>query len=74
MLNSGLLCLNKYKNEKKGCLCTTDVFPYDSVASMHFDYPTDFAQKKTDMSFDLITQYYHICGVLGFNGKIQLVV
>ena len=46
MLNSGLLCLNKYKNEKKGCLCTTDVFLYDSVASMHFDCPSDFAKKK----------------------------
>ena len=46
MLNSGLLCQNKHENERKGCLCTTDVFPYVSVASMNFDCLTDFAQNK----------------------------
>ena len=52
----------------------TDVFSYDSVDSMKFDCPNDFAQKNPNILFDLIAQYYHIYLVLSFNGKIQLVV
>ena len=75
MLNSGLLCLNKHENEKKKdafarrmSFPTTALIQWIKTAQLILQKK----EKKSNISFDLIAQYYHICCVLGFNGKIQL--